>query len=106
MSKVLSFNNFQTSYKKLIQQAENDLTKINIEFYHHDFQSEPLLHIESDVENVIFEDVEGHGKVISILTTEATFSFSERNYHTNLSNDAVVFSSKHDDETHCIIDFI
>lgn len=90
----------------MVQQAKNDLTKVNIEFYHHDFQSEPFLHLEASVKNVSIEQVEEHGKVISILTPETLFSFSERNYHTNLSNDDVVFSSKKDDETYCLISFI
>lgn len=106
MNKIKQFNNFQTSYKRLIEQPDIDLLKINIQYYHHDFQSEPFLHVEAEIDHIIIEHVEDHGLVISILTPETTFSFSERNYNTNLSNDAVVFSSKYDEETYCIIELI
>ncbi len=106
MGKTIEFNNFQTTFNKLTRQAKNDLLKINIEFYHHDFESEPFIHVEADVENISIENVDLNGKVITILTNETAFSFTERNHYTNLSNDDVVFSSKNDDETYCIISFI
>ncbi|MEN2467993.1 hypothetical protein [Ornithinibacillus sp. JPR2-1] len=106
MPKTIQFNSFQTTYNKLLKNAINDLTKVNIQYFHHDFQSEPFLHVEAKVENVMLEHVETHGLVITVLTPETTFTFTERNYYTNLSNDAVVFSSKNDGETYCIIEFI
>ncbi|OAK70052.1 hypothetical protein [Lederbergia galactosidilytica] len=106
MGKTIEFNNFQTTFNRLTRQAKNKLLKINIEFYHHDSASEPFIHVEADIERIFMEIAEPHGKVITILTQETTFSFTERNHHTNLSNDDVVFSSKNDDETFCIISFI
>ncbi|WP_200411952.1 hypothetical protein [Virgibacillus salexigens] len=106
MSNVKQFNNFQTSYRRLVEKASNDLTKIFIEFYHHDFQSEPFLHVEAPVERIFMEHVEEHGNIILILTSETTFTFNEKNYNTNISNDVVVFSSKNDEQTYCIIEFI
>lgn len=106
MTKVMHFNNFNTSFQKLLDKAKNELLKINIEFYHHDEQSEPFLFIEGKVETLTIEEEEGYGKIISITTSESMFFFTERNYLTNISGDAVVFSSKNDNETYCIIEFI
>ncbi|MBN6206227.1 hypothetical protein JYK21_07170 [Ralstonia pickettii] len=106
MNKIIQFNSFGTIFNKLVNQSKNDLTNVNVEFYHHNFQNEPFLHIEASVENISIEEVDEYGKIISILTSETTLSFSENNYHANLSNDDVVFSSKNDDETYCIISFI
>lgn len=103
---IKQFNNFQTSYRKMIANASIDLLKINVEYYHHDFQSEPFLHIEGHIENITLDHIEEYGHVISVFTKETTLSFIESNYHTNLSNDCVIFSSKFDDETYCIIQFI
>lgn len=106
MSNIKTFNNFQTSYRKMIENASNDLTKILIEFYHHDFQSEPFLVVSGHAETIRMEEVEEYGKIINITTKENILTFTERNYHTNLSNNAIVFSSKFDDETYCIIEFM
>ncbi|MFC4661700.1 hypothetical protein [Oceanobacillus aidingensis] len=106
MSKIKQFNSFQTSYKKLQESLDTITTKINVEYYHYDFQSEPFLHIEAFVGMVKLEFVEDYDQVISIFTPEATLVFTENNYHTNLSNDAVVFASKNDEETYCTITFI
>ncbi len=106
MAEIKQFNSFQTSYKKLQEGLNISTTKINVEYYHHDFQSEPFLHIEAHVDMVKLDFIGDHGQVISIFTPELTLVFTENNYHTNLSNDSVVFGSKHDEETYCIIQFI
>lgn len=103
---VTKFPTFTSSYRKLEQLCKNKVLKIYIQLYHHDEQSEPCLSIEGDVQNIMLEEVEGHGKVISIMTAETMVTFTEDNYFTNISNDAVVFSSKKDDETYYIIEFI
>lgn len=106
MKNIKRFNSFDTSYKKLKERARNSLLKVFIECYHNDFESEPFISIEASLENVSLEEVEGHGKVINILTKEVNLSLSERNYRTNLSGDTIVFSSKLDDETYYFIQFI
>lgn len=106
MAEIKQFNSFPTSFKKINDSLGNGIPKINVEYYHHDFQDEPLLHIEAHLEGVRQDFIEDHGHIISILTKETTIVFTENNYHTNLSNDDVVFSSKNDDETYCIITFI
>ncbi|MBU9711112.1 hypothetical protein [Evansella tamaricis] len=105
MNNIKQFNSYQTTFNKLIKQANNDLIKINIAYYHHDYQSEPFLHIEAHIENVHIEETIDYGKIITIHTNEVALSFFEKNYLTNISGDAVVFSSKHDEETYCIIEF-
>jgi hypothetical protein len=106
MSNITNFPAFTSSYKKLKEESENKLLRIFIEFYHHDFQSEPFMYLEGSVQTISMEEIEEHGKVINIITSETILSFTERNYHTNISGDAVVFSSKDDNETYCIIEFI
>ncbi|MBT2600916.1 hypothetical protein J7E18_16405 [Oceanobacillus sp. ISL-73] len=106
MSKVLNLNSFNRTYKKIVEKADNDLIKLNVEFYHHDFQSEPILHMEAKIQNVLFDKSRDDGSVITIMTNESYLSFTEKNYYTNLSGDDVVFSSKHNAETYCIIQFI
>ncbi|WP_337970215.1 hypothetical protein [Virgibacillus salexigens] len=106
MPKVTNLPAFKSSFKKLKEKESNSLLKMNMEFYHHDFQSEPFLHVEAPVESIFMEHVEEHRNIISILTSETTFTFSEKNYNTNISNDVVVFSSKNDEQTYCIIEFI
>ncbi|WP_158681479.1 hypothetical protein [Microbulbifer pacificus] len=106
MSKILNLNSFDRTYKRIVEKSSNDLIKINVEFYHHDFQSEPFLHTEAKVQNVLFDRSLDGGAVITIMTNESYLSFAEKNYHTNLSGDDVVFSSKHNSETYCIIQFI
>jgi hypothetical protein len=108
MSELQSSEVFQKSYERMkgIFQ-ENDLVRFNIEYYHFDTDSEPVISIDAEAEKLVLDYVPEHGLVISILTKESIISFSEKNYTTNLGSDnSVVFASKHNDETHCIIQFI
>ena|SRR5690625_826824 len=106
MSNITTFPAFISSYKKLEELNRNKALNIFIQLYHYDDQSEPFLFIEGKVESLRLEEVDEHGKIINITTPETMFIFSERNYHTNISNEAVVFSSKNDNETYYIIEFI
>ena len=103
---IKQFNSFDTSYKRLKEKLSNSLLKISLEYYHHDFQSEPFLLIDAYPENIRIKELEEHGKIILITTKETMVTFTEKNYNTNLSNDSVVFYSKFDEETYCIIQFI
>lgn len=91
---------------KLSEMAKLEYLNINIQFYHHDYQSEPFMLIEGKVKSLLLDDVIGYGETIDITTAELLISFNEKSYYTNISSDAVVFSSKNDDETYCIIEFI
>lgn len=106
MTNVAVFSSFIPSYRKLKHLSRNGVLNIFIQYFHHDDQSEPFLFLEGEVSSLKLDEVEGHGKIISITTPESMFTFSERNYLTNISGDAVVFSSKNDNETYCIIEFI
>lgn len=106
MSNIATFPTFISSYKKLEELNRSKALNIFIQLYHHDDQSEPFLFIEGPVESLKLEEVEEHGKIINITTPETMFTFTEINYHTNISDDAVVFSSKNDTETYYIIEFI
>lgn len=100
--KITNFPAFTPSFNKLI---ENQEKRFLIEFYHYDFNSEPFLYTDCYVQDIIMEKVPEHGLIITIFTPYTTISLSERNHFTNISDEAVVFSSKHDDESYCIINF-
>lgn len=93
---------FKQVYQKL---KSKDDWKFSIELYHHDFNSEPFIHTESDIEKIILDYVDEHGLIITVMTTEATFSFSEKNWLVYVDDDYVSFGSKYDDDTHCVIQF-
>lgn len=94
--------NFRDAYESL---KEMEDWKFYIHLYHHDFSGEPQLTVGSYIETLRLDYVSDHGLIITIITTETTLSFSEKNYTVNTSNGDIVFVSKHDDETHCIIEF-
>ena len=101
MSKITEFPSFKSSYKRLL---ENKTNVYIVEFYHRDTPSEPTVSIINRIESIFAEFDED--PYISIRFIGGTdLSFTEESYCTNLSGDAVVFSSKFDDETHCIIEF-
>lgn len=94
--------NFKSAYQKL--KSKHDW-KFSIELYHHDFNSEPFLHTESYIEKVILDYVDEHGLIITVMTPDATYSFSENNWLVHVDDDYVSFGSKNDNDTHCIIEF-
>ncbi len=103
MTKVMPFNNFKTSYTELKNNTRN---RFLIEFYHHDFPSEPTLSVLDNVLEVVFDRIEGESYISIRLFSDTTdITFKSGSYHTNLSNGDVVFSSKHDNETYCLISF-
>lgn len=97
-----NLSTFGQSFKQL---KKNFDMKFFIHFYHHNANSEPFLHIDGYIENLSIERVDEHGFAINILTHETILVFTEQNYFSNISGESVVFSSKHDDGTHCIIEF-
>lgn len=101
MSNVSTFPSFIPSYKAL--KANKDNVYI-VEFYHNDTPSEPTVSIINLVEE-IFADFDDEPYISIRFVGGTDLTFTSDNYHTNLSNNAVVFSSKHDDDTHCIIEF-
>lgn len=101
MKKVIQFNSFKTSYKRLLENKHNIYV---VEFYHHDMPSQPTVSIVSLVSDVFAEF--NDETYISIRFNGGTdLTFTNESYTTNLSNECVVFSSKHNDETYCIIEF-
>ncbi|WP_077317617.1 hypothetical protein [Virgibacillus proomii] len=108
MAVLQSAEAFKKSYAKMREIVRETVgVRFNIEYYHFDDDSEPVISIDAEAERLVLDYVPEHGLVISILTKESIISFSEKNYITNLSSDnSVVFASKHNDETHCIIQFI
>lgn len=101
MSNVTVFPSFVSSYKELVR---NKNSVYIVEFYHRDTPSEPTVSIINLVSE-IFADFD-EDPYISIRFIGGTdLTFTSENYSTNLSDDAVVFASKNDDETFCIIEF-
>lgn len=94
--------NFQRAYLKL---KKEDETKFYIEFYHNDDPTEPNASINSYTESIILDFVEDHGYIVSIFTEETIIGFSEKNYEVTVSDDVVVFTSKHEDNTYFVIHF-
>lgn len=94
--------NFKNAFQLLKDKVD---WKFSVQTYHHDCNSEPFYSAESDVERVVLDHVEEHGLIIVIMTPETMISFSEKNWLTHVGKDYVTFGSKHDDETHCIIEF-
>lgn len=84
---------------------DNSDMKFSIEYYHHNNQSEPFLSSMSDVEVVRLECVDGDELIVSVMTPELIVSFGEMDWKVSIGEDYVVFSSKEDNETHCIINF-
>lgn len=99
---------FKKSYARMRKVFRETIgVRFNIEYYHFDVDSEPVISIDAEAERLVLDYVDEHGLVISILTKETIVSFSEKNYTTNLCSDnSVVFVSKNDKKTHCIIQFI
>lgn len=101
MSNVATFPSFIPSYKRLVENKNNVYV---VEFYHRDMPSEPTVSIINLVSEVFAEfDDEPYISIRFVGGTDLTFT--SENYHTNLSDDDVVFSSKYDDETYCVIEF-
>lgn len=95
---------FQKAY--LLLKSKIDW-KFSIDIYHHDFSSEPLFSSEVDVERIVWDLIEEHGLIITIMTSDSSYSFSEKNWlvHVDIDETYITFGSKNDDETHCIIEF-
>ncbi|KHD86344.1 hypothetical protein NG54_03215 [Heyndrickxia ginsengihumi] len=102
MQTVTNFPRFIPSYKRL---KENQNKVFTVEFYHHDVNSEPTFSTISLASDIFLEKIENEGTFITIRLTGLDLTFGEKNYNTNLSDDGVVFSSKHDDETYFLIHF-
>lgn len=97
-----SFVYFQNSYNKLEDNANNVYL---VELYHRDMPSQPTVSIVDQVSEV-FSDIGADESYISIRFVGGTdLTFTSESYNTNISNNAVIFSSKFDDETYCIIEF-
>jgi hypothetical protein len=73
--------------------------------YHHDNNSEPTISVIGIASGVLQEHNDELGMIITIYLDDSYFAFCECRHFTNLSNEEVVFSSKHDDETFWIISF-
>jgi len=100
----MKIKDYLASYD-ILKHHFNEGYKFSIEVYHHDHNGEPYISVEAYPELVRPEHVDGN-LIILIHTKENAFTFSAENYNTNLSGDAVVFSSKKDDETHVFINFV
>lgn len=103
MSKIMQFNNFKTSYNEL---KNNSRKRYLVEFYHHAFPGEPVISVLDNIYEISSDEIESES-FISIKTfmgnTDITFRSNE--YETNLSNGHVVFASKYDNDTYCLISF-
>ena len=99
-----SIESYLASYEKIKEQTDEGI-KFFIEFYHQDDQGEPFLFTSFYSDRIKLDHVSGHGMIINIFSKEITASFSQKKYNTNVSDGSVVFSSKNDVETYCVIDF-
>src|SRR5690625_1045653 len=103
MEKVTRFPSFAPSYRTL---KENQSELVLVELYHHDVASEPSLSVITHMDSVFTGNIEGSTYIGIRFDGGTDLSFSDKNYNTNISNGAVIFSSKHDIDTYCIIDFM
>lgn len=101
MTNVAAFPSFKSSYRMLEKNKHNVYV---VEYYHRDMPSEPSVSIINLVSD-IFADFDDEPYISIRFVGGTDLSFTEENYNTNISDDAVVFSSKHDDRTYCIIEF-
>ncbi|GGN64581.1 hypothetical protein GCM10007971_32600 [Oceanobacillus indicireducens] len=104
MSKIKQFNSFLTSFKELNRNF-NSCKKVLIEFYHYDMPSEPTVSVLNYMDEIIFDEIDGERSIEIRFSGGTDVCFREQLHNTNLSNGSVVFSSKHDDETYCLISF-
>jgi len=100
---ITNFPSFMPSYKKL---EKNKGNAFSIEMYHHDDNSEPTIFIAEIPRDIRLDKLDEHGLIIEIHLKNSCLVFTERNHFTNISNETVVFSSKHDDETYWLIDLL
>src|SRR5690625_2897656 len=103
MTKVTKFPSFVSSYRYL---EENKGEVTLVEFYHHDMPSEPSVSVVDHMDSVFTDNIEGSMHIGIRFDGGTDLSFDDKNYNTNISNGSVIFSSKHDNETNCIIDFM
>ncbi len=90
------------AYRKLKEKSD---WKFSIQSYHNDDPSEPHFSSLVDVERINLDNVDGHGFIISILTKESIYSFTEENWTAYTGEDYISFCSEVDDETHFTIEF-
>ncbi len=96
----------ESEFKKAYLQLRNKSDwRFSTQIYHHDDAGESFYSSESDVEKIILDYVEVHGLIITIITKETLLSFSEENWLAHVDERYVSFGSRHDDNTHCIIEF-
>ncbi|MED2940690.1 hypothetical protein [Cytobacillus horneckiae] len=100
MAEIKQFNSFPVSYCRLSDDFLNQ--RVLAEYYHHDMPSEPSISVLGVLTDVfISNDDDGY---INLRFENGTdISFKKENYLTNISNEEVVFTSKYDSETYCII---
>lgn len=102
MADVITFPSFISSYRKLL---ENKGKSILVEFYHYDIASEPSVSTVSCLETAFMGAIDEVSYINFRLKDGTDYSFNDEHYNTNISNGAIVFSSKHHDEIYCIIEF-
>ncbi|GAA0344136.1 hypothetical protein ACW0TQ_07955 [Oceanobacillus sp. M60] len=103
MAEIKQFNSFPVSFNRLKGFTNQ---KVLAEYYHHDVPSEPSVSVLNVAEYVSFLDFETENFIGIRFADGTNVDFSSQIYNTNLSNDSVVFSSKNDEETYCIITLI
>lgn len=103
MAKVTEFPSFITSYRFLEKNKDKETL---VEFYHNDTPSEPSISVVDHVDSVLAAKIDGSAYIGIRFDGGTDLSFNDKNYNTNISNGAVIFSSKYDDETYCIIAFV
>lgn len=95
-------NKHVEAYRKFKDMVDR---KFSFQLYHNNEAGEPHFSSMADVERINLDNLEGCGFIISILTEESIFSFSEEDWSAHTGEDYVTFGSKLDDETHYIIEF-
>ena len=93
---------FKRAYQNLKEKSD---MKFSIEMYHHDFSGEPTISAESGVEKVLLDYVDEYGLVITIMTSDINYSFSEKNWLAHVDEDYITFGSANGKGTHCSIVF-
>lgn len=103
MTKITNLPTFTTSYKAL---KENIGELVLVELYHQDIVFDPVVSVVSQLNATFNANDEGISHINLRIDGGTDLKFNSDNFDTGISDGAVVFLSKHDEGTYCVIDFM
>jgi len=100
---VTEFPSFKKGFERLKEFVDEMCL---VEFYHHEMPGVPSISVVGRIDSVFSDYIEGLSHIGMRLDGGTDLNFDNGNYKIIFSNGSVIFSSKHDNETYCIIDFM